>query len=187
MTDFGGHVQLSRTPALSQNANRRTGGSFSEAFEGKETYTEFTAVCPKRNADNPDIFPLCKHTLSCSAYAGASCTCSISSRSAKPQQTCFSKRPAFHTAGEGCAGQAVGRAPVEASISALTKPPDRRVINQGLVFARHKGSVPEWPWSSGSCCCPQLCRWDVLSEPCRPQGSTAIPVHAACHLLCPAN
>lgn len=104
MTDFGGHGQLSLTPALSQNDEHRRGRSFSKRFEGKETCMEFTTVCPPKNPNNPNIFALCKHMLSCSAYAGASRACSISSRSAKPQQMCFGKQLVFHEAREGCAG-----------------------------------------------------------------------------------
>lgn len=61
-----------------------------------------------------------------------------------------------------------GRA-AEASLSDLTKPPSHRVIDQGLGFAPHKASVSEQTQSPGSCCCPQLCRWDMLREPCVPR------------------
>lgn len=140
---------------------------------------EFTAVCPRRNPGNPDLFSLCEHMPSCSAYAGASCACSISSRSAKPQQTCFGKQPVFHAAGEGCAG----RAWVEASVAALTKPPDRIVINQGLgsppppptkgafqTRRSHRGLAVVLGSADGTC----------SESRASPQGSKTIPVHAAC-------
>lgn len=127
MTDFGGHVQLSLTPALSQNAEHRRGRSFSKGFEGKETYMEFSKVWPKRNPDNPDVFSLCKRMPRCSAYAGALCACCISSRSAQLQQTCFGKQPAFHAA----QGERRSKHPFQPS----TKPPNHIVINQGLDFA----------------------------------------------------
>lgn len=104
MTDFGGHVQVSLIPALSQNDEHRRGRSFSKDLKERKHVWNSPQSAPRKRPNNPNIFCLCKHMLSCSAYVGASCACSISSRSAKPQQMCFGKQLMFHEAGEGCAG-----------------------------------------------------------------------------------
>lgn len=115
--------------------------------------------------------------LNCSAYTGVP---GISPADLLSPTNGFDEQPVLRRlwrAGQVSTGQA--------SLSDLTKPPRVRVIDQGLGFAPHKRSVSEQTWSPGSCCCPRLCRWDVLRAT-RPQGSI-IYLCTECHLLCLAN
>lgn len=149
---------------------------------GKRNIWNSLQSCPKWNSNNSDIFSLCNHTLSCSAYTGVP---EVSPADLLSLKNMFWWAASAPQAVEGWPGE-------------------HRASSCSIFFRPHKATRLQSNWSGlGFCPTQKKCfRADTVTRVLLlslalqmgnvqravcPQGSITVPVHRACHLLGLAN